>query len=295
MTALVYIGRKGNDEIELGAGNEHRIRRSWLIKTDVRFFSEIQLLSLATSTGASGYVLPLPYLNTHPDSTQYMCKRLRARRDKNAPLHWIAEAEYNTAPIGQEEEDDLPPVDRRAKITWNTVKYQKAIEKDINNKGIVNSAGMPFNPPPLKDISRWTCTVTKNVDVVPTSVLTYADKLNSGTFTIGGISIAAKVAKIMSIQISDRQKEGDDEFYALSYTLEFDPDDKWKGKYLQQGLLQTSGSDRIPCVDKYGSPVRNAVPLDSSGVQIADPTTTNAAYTDYDIYSTMDFSVLPTS
>jgi hypothetical protein len=152
---------------------------------------------------------------------------------------------------------------------------------------------MAFNPPPLKDISRWTCSVTKNVPQVPPDVLDYTDKLNNSTFEIGGVSVAKNVAKIMSISIGDLQREGDDEFYPFTYTLEFDPDDEWKGKYLQQGLLQKSSTDRIPCVDKHGAPVRHPVPLDANGAQLSNPTTDNAVYTNYDIYNTMDFSALP--
>lgn len=295
MPSIISIGSLGDTDVEFGSAKERRCRRSWLIKTDARFYSELVLLANAMSTGASGYTLPIPYISTHPNDIRFLCKKLRARRSRNAPLQWTAEAEYDTAPVGDKEEEDKPPTDRRAKISWSTVKYQKAVEKDIDNKGIVNSAGMPFNPPPLKDISRWTCTVTKNVPAVPSSVLSYVDRLNSGTFTIGELTVDAKVAKIMAIQISDLQKEADEEFYAFSYTLEFDQVDKWKGVYLQQGLLQKSGSDRIPCVDKHGAPVRSPVPLDSAGAQIANPTTTNAAYTNYDIYQTLDFSVLPTS
>lgn len=287
--SIVYVKNLPGREADWGMANDRTFRRSWLVLTDTRYQFEGQLLADGI---AAGY-LPVPFLSTHPNDATYLCKRLRGRQERNSPLHWIVDADFDTKPWGDEEEEK-PPLDRRARIRWSTTKYQKALEKDINGKGIVNSAGMPFNPPPLKDTSRWTATVTKNLALVPPYVLDLPDKLNSGSFTLGGVTVAPKVAKIMAINIGELQVEQDQEFYSFQYTLEFDPIDKWKGKYLQQGILQKSGSDRIPCIDKHGQPVRSPVPLDSAGAQLSNPTTDNVVYTDYDICDSVDFnSLLP--
>ncbi len=292
MPSILRLNNLSGREGDFGKIADRTIRRQWLALTDTRYYSEGALLADAIAFGSTPPV-PTPYLDSHPDLSAFLCKRLRARQERKSPLHWIIEAEYDTKPFDQNQ--DQTPLNRDAEITWSTIKYQKAVERDINGNGIVNSAGIAFNPPPLKDLSRWTCSVAKNVSSVPTNVLTYRDKLNSGTFTIDGISVAAKVAKIQSIQISKWKVEGEEWYRTFACTLEFDDIDKWKGKYLQQGIVQKSGSDRIPCVDKHGQPVRFPVPLTAAGAQLSDPTTTNVVFTDYDIYESMDFSALPLS
>lgn len=289
MPALEYIGRRGDDQVELGSGTEHRITRNWLIKTDVRFFSELQVLSLATSTGASGYVLPLPYISTHPDNAAYVCKRLRAKRSRTSPLHWEAEAEFNTAPIDtNKEEEDTPVLDRRAKFSWSTTKYQKAIEKDRDGNAILNSAGDYFDPPPLKDVSRWTVTVTKNMSALPDGILTWENKLNSDAFTIDGVSVEVNGAKISQINVGDIQKEGDTEFRVLTYSLEFDKDN-WEGKYLDQGFyfLDSGTKKRIQI---NGKDCVSPQMLDGSGGKITNPTPATAVFMSYDIYEEMAFN-----
>ena len=294
MPSILTVKNLSGREADLGPPLDMRLRRSWLITTNSRYYSEANLLQDAVV----GFGLPIPYVSRHPDSVQYLCKRLKAKQEKNSPLHWTAEADFDTVPASpNQQEEEKPPMDRRAKFVWSTSKYQKAIDKTAEStpRAILNSAGNYFNPPPIKDVSHWTVDVTKNVAAVPTSVLSYPDRINSGTFTIQGISVAKNVAKIMGIRISDLQIEGETEYYVFSYTLEFDSDDKWRGKYLQQGLLQKSGSDRIPCVDKHGAPVRTPVPLDANGAQLSNPDPSNAVFTDYPIYFELDFSQLPLS
>jgi hypothetical protein len=287
--AIIAIGRRGDDEIEIGSGTERRIRRNWLITTDVRYFSELQLLTEAVSTGASGYVLPIPYVSVYSDDAAYLCKRLRARRRRNSPLHWEAEAEYDTAPFNDQDEEDENPLDRRAKFSWSTVKYQKAVEKDRNGEAIINSAGDYFDPPPLKDVSRWTVTVTKNMSVIPPGILGWRDRLNSDEFSIDGVSIAINVAKIMGISVGDIQKDQDVEYRVLSYTLEFDEVDKWQGKYLNQGYYGIVSGEKQR-IQINGKDCVSPQLLTSAGVLIVNPSPSDATFEEYDVYDELTFT-----
>lgn len=283
---ITYIRNLPGRETERGLPNDSTLRRSWLVLTDTRYTSEALFLADAITVGAGA--IPIPYVDSHPDDILHLCKRLRGRQDKKSPLHWTLEAEYDTKPW-QDEDDEEAPLDRRAKITWSTVKYQKAVEEDRDGEAILNSAGFYFDPPPLKDISRWTVTVSKNVASVPNDILDYPDKLNDSTWSVGGVDAEPNAAKIMSINISDLQKEQDQEFYIFTYTVEFDKD-LWKGKYLNQGFYDSSG-ERI--LDASGKPTAYPWPLDSSGDKIDDPDPSSATFEEYDIYEEIDFGILP--
>jgi hypothetical protein len=181
--ALLYIHQLPGREIDIGKFDDQTRRRQWLVMTDSRVYNESAVLQEGVIAGN----FPVPYVSVFPDEPAYLCKRLTARQEKNSPLHWIVTAMWDTKPW--DDDDDENPLDRRAKIRWSTVKYQKAVEKDRDGEAILNSAGDYFDPPPLKDVSRWTATVSKHLPAVPTAILDYADKLNDADWAIQGVTV----------------------------------------------------------------------------------------------------------
>lgn len=272
--------------MESGSVNERRRSREWLVLTNSRFYDEGQLLADGIAMGT----LPIPYISIHPDDFSFLCKKLSAKQESQAPTFWKVRATWDTVPAQGQREEDKPPLDRVARISWSTVKYQKASERDREGLAIVNSAGHSFDPPPLKDVSRWTATVRKNVEEVPTGILDWKDVTNSSEWEIDGVTVATGVAKLMAISLSELQIEGDYAYRILQYTVEFDPVDLWKGKYLNVGYYD---SDDARIVDDSGRPVVSPWPLDDDGFKINSPTTSTATFEEYDIYDQMDFSVLP--
>lgn len=97
----------------------------------------------------------------------------------------------------------------------------------------------------------------------------------------------------MTITLSEEQVEGDVIYRTFEYTVEFDPIDYWKGKYLNQGFYYKDGSDRKRILDANSKPVVTPKLLSATGAVISDPTPASATFKEYDIYDTMDFSVLP--
>lgn len=289
---LQYIRNLPGREADFGKFRERRRRRSWLVLTDNRFYDEGIVIAEGTAAG----IFPVPYFTTHPNDVLFLCKRIRSKQETKSPLHWIVDADYDTEPIATDEEDK-PPLDRRAKITWNTVPYQKATEKDRTGKAIVNPAGDYFDPPIIKDLSRWTATVQKNLATVPTDVLSYRDKLNDAAFDLDGVTIPKNVAKIMAISIGDVLKEGPDEYRTLSFTLQFDETDKWKSKPLNQGFyfIDAANSNKKTRCKVNGKDCVSPQLLDTAGGQIATPTPASATFGSFDIYDEMDYGVLPTT
>lgn len=289
--ALLSVFQYQGREADIGKFQDWKYKRHWLVFTDSRVYHEGAVLT----EGISGGYFPTPYLSTHPADSRFLCKRLYARQDTKATKQWRVTADYDTAPW---DDDDEEPLDRRTKVSWSTVKYQKAVEKDRVGDAILNSAGDYFDPPPLKDVSRWTATFTKNLSAVPTWILTYPDVLNDADWTVQGIAIPKNAAKIMSISISDLQREGDTEYYTFTYTVEFDAADLWKGKYLNQGFYYltdpaVSPRNRKRCrVDNRDS--ASPILLTADGEILTDPTPATATFEEYDIYEEKDFGVLPT-
>lgn len=295
MPSILRLSEIPGREIDIGKQNEWKRRRHWTALTDVRTYDEGVLYLAAVAF--PGSTVPTPYFSTHPNDSRFLCKRVVTRQDRKSPVLWLLSADYDTAPWDTEDEED--PLDRRTKVSWATNKYQKAVEKDRNGKAILNAAGDYFDPPPLKDVSRWTATLTKNLPAVPTWIFGYEDALNNANWTLQGLTIPKNAAKIFSISISDIQREGDVEYYVFSYSVEFDTIDLWKGKYLNQGFYYLDPNEPDPdkkrkrCKIK-GKDSASPVLLAVNGDQILNPSPATATFMEYDVDKEVDFSVLAT-
>lgn len=289
--SVEYIRPMSGREGEFGTITEGRSSRSWLAKCSSRFDDESVVLPWGIGEG----ILPIPYTSFHPTMPLLLCRKLKWKQDRKSPLHSVVTADYSSEPLNQSDQDqEENPLSRRAKIRWNTAKYQKAIDRDVDGDAVVNSAGDYFDPPPQVDRSRWTATVQKNLASVPSWIIDYTDAVNDSPFTFQGLSVGTRVAKIMSIEISDQQVENDIPFFVFGYTLEFRPE-TWKLLVLDQGMRHIFGTDRFQILDDRSPPrpVTSPVCLDGEGQKLAEPDTENAVFLEFDAYEEKDFSVLP--
>lgn len=226
----------------------------------------------------------------HPSDPDAWCRSVRARNEDYSKKVWTIEAEYST-----DREINISPTADPAEISWDTENYQRAYFKDRSGYGITNSAGDPYDPPPEGDDSRWTVTVTKNVDVVPTWLLTYRDAVNSAAFNLDGLAIPAGAAKIMSVKIGKWEKRSIFWYRTVSITMAIDSAG-WQLSLLDAGFRAISGSNRVNITNAGdGENVTGPVPLNGSGVVLTNPTPSTCVFRNFDIYPSKDFSVLPLS
>jgi hypothetical protein len=219
--------------------------------------------------------------SVHPDDPYAWCSDIEVS-PSDPWAGWTVTASYTT-----EREITENPLSEPAVITWNSEQYQKPAVIDKEDDLIVNSAGDPFDPPAMMDDARVSVTVTKNVASVPAWVLQYHNAINSASFTIDGTTIAARVAKVQSLSIGERQFRNGVQFRVLSYSLTFRYEG-WPLVLLDAGMRKISGDTRVPIANADAP-----VPLDGLGAPIADPTFTNAVYGTFYVYREVPFSSLP--
>lgn len=281
------MGLRPGRNASFGKITENKSKLVWLAVTDDNNDDENIVGLHGWSTG----ILPVPYVHTHPLYSTQLCRGISFNQDSSAPRKWDIEADYSSEPLKTADQTNIAdPSDRPPKIKWKAAQYRKAIDKDINGDAIVNSAGDYFDPPPEIDSSHWVATIEKNVPAVPTFILQYTDAINSDSFTIQGMPVAEHVAKIMDLDISDRQTEGDFGFYVFTYSLEFRPE-TWKYKPLDQGFRYKDGADIKQIMDDHTPPRPITSPklLDGSGGILNSPSTSNAQFLEYDVYNALDF------
>lgn len=292
----MFQGRGGD-----GAGlTDSTARRVWRIRTSDKSDS----WQLIANYGIAAGHFPRRF-DPHPENVYLTCRRLKVENQADSPFHWIATAEYSSAPIrdeAQQREIYPDPVDRPAEIEWSTQPYRKAVDRDRNGKAVLNSAGDRPESPPEKDASHWVCTVTKNLRTVPAWLLDYNDcPINDDDFEVGGVEVEQHKARLYELRIGRKQIENGFEFYPVSMTIEFRKEG-WLEKMLDEGFRkkETDGSGNvtrthISLADDNGelTKVSSPVPLDGNGQPLADPTVDTAVFIDLDFYEPMDFGALP--
>lgn len=229
--------------------------------------------------------------NTHPEDPTFFVKTVTI--SNYAPFAgWKAVVTYSN-----EREIRDNPLDEPARISWDGEEFQKPAVKDKNGDAILNSAGDPYDPPVMVDDTRIAATITKNVASVPEWWLSYKDAVNSDAFVLDGLPIPEGVAKLKRQSISEMQTQNDVDYYTVTLVMHFN-EDGWKATPLDAGFRRIySGTSRelITLENEDGEKEYPPapVPLDGSGVELADPTPDTAIYREHEVYNKKPFSVLP--
>jgi hypothetical protein len=202
-----------------------------------------------------------------------------------------------TANYSSERQITEDPLAEPANIEWDTEQFQEPLVKDEDDKAVVNSAGDPFNPPVMRDNSRWFVEVSCNVATVPTWVLTYPDAVNEDAFTIDGVSVAVGQAKIQKLKISGRRSRNDIAYRVVTYSLYF-REDGWHFKPLDVGFheINEAGERKLIVLlndEQVPEYPTSPVQLDGAGAHVAEPTLDTGYYHDFVGYNTKPFNILP--
>jgi len=143
---------------------------------------------------------------------------------------------------------------------------------------------------------------------VPTWLLDYNNcPINASGFTVDGVSIEAKKARLTTLDISEPQEENGTAFRTVTLTLEFKKEG-WTSKILDQGLRAkgTNSAGKtvmmtimVPLMGEDGKPngeeavATSPILLDGNGKVLDDPTPSTAKFMEYELYDEKDFSALP--
>lgn len=154
----------------------------------------------------------------HPTALPYAwCREIGVEQaEDGGGLQWMI------SPVWSDEfEMHENPLLEPARITWHTEQFQQVAWRNNANQAIVNSAGDPFDPPPMKDFSRRVARIQKNVANVPVWFLDYEDALNSGTFTVDGLSVSRGLAKLQRAEAGEWEERNGVRFRVIGFELHF--------------------------------------------------------------------------
>lgn len=277
----IHKGRGGSEAIQGKSQTVAQHTRGFLCVTDNNYDDENVVMNHADCPRVG---------DLHPNNSDAYCREVSAKNEEYSKKVWTVEAKYTT-----ESEISITPAAEPAEITWDTENYQRPYFKDRSGYGIVNSAGDPYDPPIEGDDSRWVATITKNLDFVPSWILTYRDAVNASAFTLDGLAIPAGAAKIMSIKIGKWEKRSIFWYRPVTISLAIDSNG-WAVSVLDAGFREKSSTNRVNIKnDGDGEDITAPVPLNGSGAKLSNPTPATCVFNTFNIYNQKDFSVLPLS
>jgi len=234
-----------------------------------------------------GSVAGLPVLgDAFPDDANAYCKQISVSCQAGYK-YWTVQCDY----------DDLydnagsTPANDETQISWSSELFQRPAWKDKDGNGVVNSAGDPFNPPVMRDDHRLVCRIVKNAATAQSYILSYINVVNSVAFTIDGLSIGQRYAKISNVSVSEERRRNGTVF--RQHTIEMQiRNNEWDFEIMDVGFQQIDPNDatkRIKCKDDEGVDVTEPALLNGSGSQVADPDETGAAFLPFRVYTELNY------
>ena len=181
---------------------------------------------------------------------------------------------------GEQEENPLnrPPVWR---CSFQTT--QKVAEKTFAGNAILNAAGLPFDPPLMRDVSYPVITLTRNQANPPDERL-LQDAVNDAEWC----GRPERSVRVTGLEYGPKYENGT-AFFEVTYQLSIKYPN-WDFEVLNAGYTELSGGAWVAITDANGRPPTEPVPLDVAGAKLDpddDPT-----FLTFRIYPERDFGTL---
>lgn len=203
------------------------------------------------------------------------------------------------------------PLTRPPEFVWSSETSTEEVFKDHSDPPleIVNTAGLPFDNAPSRDVAFVQVQMTRNETTAffRSTVLPlmgfYGFVVNSDSFSIDGVAVAALKGRLL-IRSADKITEGGTTYYRVVYAIQLRSGlpgyeaDGWRERYLSRGhyCLGDSGgafSDPPhPARDADGQIIEEPVPLDASGFYLGSTTGTPAVVGPRKLYKEVSFITL---
>ena len=270
---------------------------------------------------AAGSVAGLPLIgDAHPSDLRAYCHSVDIKCT-DPWRGWVYTAQYKTNdgsgsinesgggsnPNAPDPKKDQNPENDTDGISWSSEQYQVlATTGFLNNAGaripIVNTAGDPFDPAAVKDDSLWVATIVTKKRLGINRVKTWVNRVNENNFTIDGLAVEERQARIRSVSISGPEFRNQFRFNTTTIVIEINLGPKFTDvatstdlTIMNVGFRQLVAGEREamtdPDEDGNDIPIAAPVGLDINGLRLA--VNVPLIERNYRVYELLDFSLLP--
>lgn len=161
---------------------------------------------------------------------------------------------------------------------------QKVAEKTFAGNAIVNAAGLPFDPPLMRDVSYPVITLTRNVpDVQFSQLRLLQDAVNDAEWC----GLPERSVRVTGIEYGPKYENGF-AYFEITYQLSVRYPN-WDFEVLNAGFTELVGGNWVAITDGT-RPVTEPVPLDVAGAKLDPADTPN--FMTFRVYPERDFGTL---
>ncbi len=246
-------------------------------------------LDALLATSASPDKIPIPG-SVHPENSRLFLTNKQAEPVGKGFIYRVTCNYSSLLPGSIQFEED--PLKRPADITWGNFQTTEVVEIDEKtDRPIVNSAFDVFQDPLTRQVADAEVTIVRNESLKafdPVRAVIFIGTINSTEVTIAGLVIEPNVGKIEDYSAVCVNENGVD-FWRVTYRLRF-KGATWVFQALDIGFTTTTGAIKKQITDGNGKPIKQAVPLDGAGGQLAVGAAGVAL--PFNIYIETDFSIL---
>jgi hypothetical protein len=277
------------DSREGGADKDGRATysRTWEVITDDPLDGP-KTASAAAGIPARG----APYETDTEDDPFALAQDARVRQSSESPLIWYVTVNYDSRfdwPTGVQPSDavassgsggtvtppdpgeqDESPLNRPPVWRCTFQQTQEVAEYDFSGDAIVNAAGLPFDPPVMKDVSHPVVTLTRNV---PTFTLANARLLQDAVNDAAWCGFPERAVKVSGVEFGPKYENGT-AFFEVTYQLAVKYPN-WDKKVLNAGYTEKTGGAWVKIVDANGRAPTEPVPLAADGTKLTPAGTPN--------------------
>lgn len=262
---------------------------------------------------AAGALASRTWWSAYPDDPNARLKEIHAEQTDDLNV-WRVKLKYDSEfePFDR----SLPPEERPWHFDYGSVSSEELLVRDyteeIDEDGnvttpdglpVVNSAGVPYDPPPSVPSSRPTIMITLfRMIAEPDRIEIYQNAVNDADF----YGYPPDSLRVTEYKQSPQHEDEWGDFYQYTITLEYKSDGWNPLRVLDAGTVQiaTFTNDAMeeqvyytPILDrKSGSPVTSPVPLDGEGHELerleGDDLADNLVYLEFVGYRQRDFTYL---
>jgi len=243
--------------------------------------------------GATG--VPVLY-SVHPYVSGFYCCDKMVRPGEGPFLYYV-DAIYKTGERrsqGLDYNSSTPPLSRSDVYSYSFMPRMEICTKTITDTGILNSAGIPFDPPPQHEVYDLSMRVECNRSTYsPSAFADYIGAINSDAFkgfaagTVRCIRVDAQQATFAGSTYWEVTFE-----FAIRYVWKGGTQKGWKLILPSMGLVEYVDSKWKDIMDESDTPqkISDPVYLASTGAKLAKGGT--VYYVEFDIYKQGNFSGL---
>jgi len=242
-------------------------------------------------TEVTGVTIPKPG-KEHPSDDSVTVRSVRPVQNPEKRSMWDVLVTYRTRDVSSPGtgEEQVLPTELPPRVSFGHRLYSRELDRAYQagdnagepSKAVRNSAGDPFDPQPMHDVSHMIINIARNETMDEFSseqtVKKYKNTLNSVAITIGGVSIGIHEGKMVKVAGDKRWDYEGNPYYEVTYEIEV-ADETHLGYLLDRGFYQKIGdndhrrvleSDIGTVVSGKDRPVSEPVLLDGAGLILAD-------------------------